>query len=116
EGIRRAELRAADADLVLWLTDGTGAEPPREPGREGWRVVTKADLLDWETERAGRQAGARVVSALTGAGIDGLLADLGSFLDARLRPEPTSMTRQRHASAVVDAIAALDGALGESSD
>src|SRR5262249_20096004 len=47
EGVRRARERAAEADLVLWVTDASAE--PAEPGRgEGtyqfWQVRNKIDL------------------------------------------------------------------------
>jgi tRNA modification GTPase len=47
EGVRRAKARAAEADLVLWLTDATdrSANDPVGLGdRPVWRVQTKTDL------------------------------------------------------------------------
>lgn len=44
EGVRRARARAADADLVLWLTDGGDAGLPRESQAPVWLVRTKVDL------------------------------------------------------------------------
>ena len=44
EGVQRAEARAAEADLVLWLSeDGTGA-PTVASGQTVWPVQTKTDL------------------------------------------------------------------------
>ncbi|MCW5696951.1 MAG: tRNA uridine-5-carboxymethylaminomethyl(34) synthesis GTPase MnmE [Bauldia sp.] len=114
EGIRRAEARAAEADLVLWLSDRRDVSPPAAAAVL-WAIATKADLMDSVTEQAARRAGLRPVSAVTGQGVDALLADLGAFLSTQLPPEPTVMTRQRHAVAVAEAAAGLDEALGASS-
>jgi tRNA modification GTPase len=79
EGVRRARARAADADLVLWLTDS-----PRAVHHEGvapvWTVRNKIDL-----EAAGRpladtrgQEGFQI-SASRGDGVPDLIAALVGF-------------------------------------
>lgn len=111
EGIRRAGARATEADLVLWLTD-RGEAAPEDLGGVVWTVATKSDLMDSVTERAAVQAGATLVSAVTGRGVDDLVRRLGGFLGEHLRHEATVMTRARHAAAVADAVAAIDESLG----
>src|SRR6516164_6950289 len=44
EGVRRARERAAAADLVLWLTDGTGRSDLRDQAAPVWLVHNKIDL------------------------------------------------------------------------
>ncbi len=44
EGVRRAQARAAEADLVLWLTDADGAKPPPQNDAPTWIVRNKIDL------------------------------------------------------------------------
>jgi tRNA modification GTPase len=44
EGVRRARARAADADLVLWLTDTSAPEIPSHGGTPVWPVRNKIDL------------------------------------------------------------------------
>lgn len=44
EGVRRARARAAEADLVLWLTDGEGAKIPEEGAALVWLLRNKIDL------------------------------------------------------------------------
>ena len=44
EGVRRAEARAAEADLVLWLSEDGAAPAAAAPGQPVWRVQTKVDL------------------------------------------------------------------------
>jgi len=79
-GIELALERAKAADLIVYLIDVTsrsGEQDPRgEPGTdaagvETWRIGTKADLAHGEG-----QIYDHVVSATTGAGLDGLLAAL----------------------------------------
>ena len=56
EGVRRAQARAASADLVLWVTDATRPAESRirrsaTPGPV-WTVRNKIDLLDSDSERS----------------------------------------------------------------
>ncbi len=44
EGVRRAEARAAEADLVLWLSEDGASPAAAAPGQAVWRVQTKIDL------------------------------------------------------------------------
>ncbi|WGR99477.1 tRNA uridine-5-carboxymethylaminomethyl(34) synthesis GTPase MnmE [Bradyrhizobium sp. ISRA443] len=44
EGVRRARARAAEADLVLWLTDGAGGVGTHEDTTPVWLVRNKVDL------------------------------------------------------------------------
>lgn len=73
-GIERAHARAADADLVLWLSEDGGAPPPGF-GDNVWPVRTKSDLC------GGMAAvgGALAVSAATGENLPDLIARLGEF-------------------------------------
>lgn len=83
KGIDRAKERANDADLCLWLLDGSTAPIlPEKPGGNVALVVSKIDLpaaWDWqELASLGR------VSAQSGAGIKELCAAISQ----RLVPEP----------------------------
>ncbi len=44
EGVRRAQARAAGADLVLWLSENGQDAPVAASGQSVWRVLSKADL------------------------------------------------------------------------
>jgi tRNA modification GTPase len=78
EGVRRARARAAEADLVLWLSETDGTEVPKEDGSPVWLVHNKIDLaktptaINWDSRRsfaisASRGDGlAELVSALVG--------------------------------------------------
>lgn len=124
EGIRRALERAAKADLVLWLSD------PGDPGSEDidsppqssvpvWRVSTKADLTagDGRTDpsKTGTEMPAFSVSALTGDGMDVLLAELGDFAGSLVGgfDDPVA-TRERHRWHLARALEAVDGSLAAS--
>lgn len=110
EGIRRAQARARDADLVLHLRDLTAdgdnvltAIPPEKV----ITVWTKADL-------AHRAAGGLRTSTVTGEGLDRLQAELV----ARARHiiglgEPALITRARHRHDIEAAVAALRRFLGQ---
>jgi tRNA modification GTPase len=82
EGIARARQAAADAELRIWLLDGSVADPAcvahgSEP--VDWQVViNKADLpAAWDWSRFPQ---APRVSALTGAGIAELCAAISTWL------------------------------------
>lgn len=103
-GIKRTLERAEAADIGLWLTPaGTaGAEPP--PGPEWIRVRTKIDLAD------DRCSGPRV-SAVTGEGVEGLLAVLKAAASERAGSGDGLIVRSRQRAALVEAGAVLDRAL-----
>lgn len=82
QGIERARQMASDADLCLWLLDGSTAfSVPEDCGDDVAFVINKIDLppaWNWQAISASR------VSAQTGAGIDGLCVELSR----KLVPEP----------------------------
>jgi tRNA modification GTPase len=89
EGVRRARLRAAESDLVLWVTDAEheGSASGVKPGGEApvWIVRNKIDLAS-VVERAGAGTSLRRdddvafrISASRGDGIAGLMAALAAF-------------------------------------
>src|SRR5271155_1725240 len=63
EGVRRARARAAEADLVLWMTDAQHQEAWREAAVSAWVVRNKIDL-----EVAGASGPAQSAHALQEAG------------------------------------------------
>jgi tRNA modification GTPase len=97
EGVRRARARAAEADLVVWLTDESHGMPPHDGATPRWTVRNKIDLdlgksrvPNWEagTVVSGRpladstQAGSKSdfeISASRGDGLSGLIAALVIF-------------------------------------
>lgn len=101
EALRRAEARARAADLVLWFDEGTAPDgaPDRTIGAPVWRIRNKSDLRP-----AGGDGADHVISALTGDGVDGLLAALGRWLRTELAPaESALVTRARHRAALTEA-------------
>jgi tRNA modification GTPase len=124
EGVRRAQERAAAADLVLWLADDDGerACPPRPIGGGGaplWEVRNKVDLSGpeddgtkpWQFETKPGQGAATPyfrISAARGDGIDELVAALTSFAGKWLGSgEMAPITRLRHRSILLEAAASL---------
>jgi tRNA modification GTPase len=87
EGVRRARLRAAESDLVLWVTDAQNeqGEEVETSGAALWMVRNKIDL-----DPAGGEEGAGTtiqsgqgatfqISAARGVGISELVAALAAF-------------------------------------
>jgi tRNA modification GTPase len=73
EGVRRAQARAAEADLVLWLVDAPGAKHLHQAATPVWTVRNKIDL-DAEESEADFE-----ISAGRGDGIPALISALVSF-------------------------------------
>jgi tRNA modification GTPase len=74
EGVRRAQARAAEADLVLWFTDADGAKPPAQNDAPTWIVRNKIDLDSTSTSR--RDESRFAISASRGDGLAELIAAL----------------------------------------
>ena len=120
EGIRRARERAEAADLVLWVTDGSATGLSAEDKLESpfssktWRVANKVDLVVDKPWINGESLSAHsfAISALTGAGLDRLVAALSAHAsDFFAVTESSIVTRARHRRALADTVAALDQAL-----
>jgi tRNA modification GTPase len=77
EGVRRARARAAEADLVLWLTDADDAKPA-ESDAQTWIVRNKIDLAP-----PSRGVGDRMfaISASRGDGLTELIAALVGYAE-----------------------------------
>lgn len=130
EGLRRARRRADEAEIRLFVFD---ARHPAEasgaaawPGPDTILVANKIDLLRQSPDPAignplpplggeGRVRGASPpaipISALTGGGIDALLAALGTRVAQSYRSEAPLLTRARHRQALEEAAASLERAL-----
>jgi len=76
EGVRRARARAAEADLVLWLTDTEGAKPS-ESDAPTWIVRNKIDLDSASTRK--RSESVFAISASRGDGLADLISALVSY-------------------------------------
>jgi tRNA modification GTPase len=82
EGVRRAQARAAAADLVLWLSDIDDVLPSGHGSSPVWLVRNKVDLdgvASSSTEIAGTTDRAFRISAARGDGIAELIAALVAF-------------------------------------
>jgi tRNA modification GTPase len=98
-GIDRTVTRSREADLVIWLQAPdveTTSRSPRFDSEPLW-VWNKVDLGPMPDDAPG---GALAVSAVTGAGIDRLVAAIHRRLAGRLGDEPGLITRARHHDAV----------------
>jgi tRNA modification GTPase len=126
EGVRRARERAAAADLVLWVIDGSAAEsaasdrPESLANADIWLVRNK---IDRSSESACASATKRPnselkftlsISALTGVGMDALAAALSAYAKTYFAAtESAVITRTRHRQALQETVAALDRALAQ---
>jgi tRNA modification GTPase len=94
EGVRRAKVRAAEADLVLWLVDGDS--PDAAVGSEApiWTVRTKIDLGAHQPEAAGFDF---QISASRGDGLKELISALVGFARDYFGSEEGGLIgRERH--------------------
>jgi tRNA modification GTPase len=112
EGIERAQKRAQDADLTLWLVECGTSSPPIPPGIHPVLIVrTKSDLVERDLEFSSSSGSSILcVSARTGNGLSALLDELGRFAE-RLCGESALIATERHRRAFLDAEAALLRAL-----
>jgi tRNA modification GTPase len=78
EGVRRARARAAEADLVLWITDAEHAGIPPEAKAPHWLVRNKIDLPGSLPDCA-RSGKTFAVSASRGDGIADLISGLVDY-------------------------------------
>ena len=128
EGVRRAQLRAGAADLVLWVMDATLEDqlpPPSELARPGapvlWLLSNKSDLAEHkrrECAAAGTAAGdlkCYRISALTGESFDELVEGLAAFARRFFCEggESGVVTRQRHRTELRECAEALARACNE---
>ncbi len=109
EGVRRAIVRAEQADAVLLLMDATTANPAGWPTRFGDKPVlevwNKADLP--HLERPGL-----AISVRTGAGMNELLVRIGLIVKETLAADSAApLTRDRHRHTLGQAEQALTRAL-----
>ena len=123
EGIRRARARAADADLVIWVTDATApVDVARKAAPDSlgstWVVANKCDLLSADRLKGLETRFADnvkvVLSAATGTGLERLFSELTGFAKNYFEStEPALVTRERHRRALQDAADALRRAITE---
>jgi tRNA modification GTPase len=100
-----------EADAIDAVMPGLGARIPEDKPFGDGRVEPGHD-----DDQSGMPGGSSStlailpVSALTGAGLDALLAALGGRITASYRHEAPVLTRARHRAALEEALAALDRA------
>lgn len=111
EGVRRAEARAANADLVLWLRDDAGPGAPGSGQRPVWLVRNKCDLHRFEGPEPG-ELPHFIISAETGEGVPDLVAALIEFARETFGgTEPALISRARHRDLLEQCASALERAL-----
>ncbi|MGE0856773.1 MAG: tRNA uridine-5-carboxymethylaminomethyl(34) synthesis GTPase MnmE [Hyphomicrobiaceae bacterium] len=116
EGIRRSVARAADAELILWLTDTGSPEVvlPQDLLPVADRVLPVLNKIDLLT---GGQAQSlpddmMAISVAKGSGLTDLTRRIASIAVERIgRLDEPLLTQDRHRERLGDAIAALDAFL-----
>jgi tRNA modification GTPase len=108
EGVRRARARAADADLVLWLSDSPDAEIEHAGTAPIWRVRNKIDLGSGGRPLAQSASGGFQISASRGDGVPELISALVGFAqDTFGDSEGGLIGRTRQRSLLQETVAAL---------
>jgi tRNA modification GTPase len=108
EGVRRAQARAAEADLVLWLTDSEAGPWKHQGSSPVWLVRNKIDL-DGE-EAVATKSGDRgfEISAGRGDGIADLVAAMVAFAqDFFGANEGALITRERQRKLLEETVLSL---------
>jgi tRNA modification GTPase len=90
EGMARSRRRMEAADLTLWL-DAGGDAPAPDGLANLWSIRTQIDRGAGTPSEALRQ-----ISAVTGQGMEELIADLARFASDRAGGEPAVLVRERH--------------------
>ncbi len=114
EGVRRARARAAEADLILWLTDNDDAPALPESAVPVWSVRNKIDLAGAESPRASAAAIDRSfrISAAGGEGVPELISGLVYFAESFFGSQEVGLiTRERQRVLLRDAAASLQRSL-----
>jgi tRNA modification GTPase len=126
EGVRRAGMQAAGADVVLWVVDATSSdgEAARKArasiqvpdGSTAWIVVNKMDLVAGEhaqrieSEFKAKIVNVNFVSSTTGTGFDDLVNALARFAEGFFTPEPALVARERQRAHLRETALALQDA------
>jgi tRNA modification GTPase len=123
EGVRRARERAAAADLVLWVIDGSASGssqegPPSALGKSViWLIRNKIDLASGQPSAAEKENEYEFIysiSAARGQGVEALVGNLTHHAGQYLAGGETAfITRARHRQALEETTAALDRAVRE---
>ena len=102
EGVRRARMAIADADIVLWLV-APDIEDNLAPPDNALRIGTKSDL--------GTVQGVDLsISTQTGQGMDALLSRIIAAGNGLMQGEPSLLSHERDRVALLEALSALERA------
>jgi len=109
EGVRRARKAAAAADIVIYVADAARPDTWQPEDAADLLLLNKADLLP---DDAATPAGYLRVCALTGAGVDTMLAALAARLGTMpAAEEGILVTRARHRQALERAVVHIEKGL-----
>ena len=105
EGVRRAQMRSAAADLLVLVRDQSQAVLPSPSAARTLMIANKADL-GGDAHKADLR-----ISALSGLGMDRLRAALAAIArELTDAAGPPTLTRARHRVALTEAVALLEQA------
>ena len=108
EGIRRAEARIEEADLVVWLSDAS----ERVVGRPNLANCDKAMEVWSKIDLVQARPTGTAVSVRTGEGLSALIDSIAKRARDSLEGSGSAViTRERHRRALVEAVECLDRAL-----
>jgi tRNA modification GTPase len=117
EGVRRAQTRAAAADLVLWLVEHDTHGPPAAGDAPVWMVRNKIDLDALNGDAAGmrqtRGSQKFEISAARGDGMSELVAALVGFAQICVGSDESGLiSRERQRTLLREAAASLQRSIG----
>jgi tRNA modification GTPase len=108
EGIRRARAKADEADLRLWLVDGTEPDAPKDLREGDLLVFSKGDMAPGVS----RETSAYVISTVTGQGVTELVSAIEHRVTQALSGQTfPAATRERHRERLTAARDQLEQAL-----
>ncbi|KRR12117.1 tRNA modification GTPase MnmE [Bradyrhizobium jicamae] len=108
EGVRRARARAADADLVLWLSDSPQAAIHHDGSAPIWKVRNKIDLGEAGRPLAEPGQASFQISASRGDGVPELINALVGFAQNYFGGSESGLIgRTRQRKLLEDVVAAL---------
>jgi tRNA modification GTPase len=112
EGVRRARARAAEADLVLWLSDAPHGHLPEQGPAPVWHLRSKVDLSEPEIGAPESSPPAFRISARRGDGIAELIAAIVRFAQDYFGAGETALiTRERQRALLGETADSLRGSL-----
>jgi len=130
EGVRRARDRAASADLVLWVIEGSAGgrtyeeTPDALNATEKWLIRNKIDLVG--DKSCGSKGPHSIrdeyrfiysISAVHGEGVETLVTALSAFVREYFSGgESGIVTRARHRRSLEETVAALDRVAGQAAN